>query len=150
MPLYLTWECCKCKRSSRDSQSLWSIYRNHKYNYSRTVCEHFRIYIDTVSKIGFFGIGWKNSVTVEVYYQNYYSPKIVIEDTFCKNHTEAENYVQFDNVVFHAKVSDYSGNYPTKGYNLQNNIEYNETMERQRREQEEKKRKCIQDIKKKH
>ena len=122
MPLYLTWECCKCKRSSRDSQSLWSINRNHKYNYSRIVCEHFRIYIDTVSKIGFFGIGWKNSVTVEVYYQNYYSPKIVIEDTFCKDHTEAENYVQFDNVVFHARVSDYSGNYPTKGYNLQNNI----------------------------
>ena len=31
--------------------------------------------------------------------------------------------------------------------NLQNRIEYNEMMERQRREQEEKKRKCIQDIK---
>ena len=147
MPLYLTWECCKCKKTG--SQSLWSISRNHKYHYRNYVCQHFDISIDTVSSIGFFGIGWKNEITVEVYYKKYCSWRTVINRPFCKGDTEDEDYVQCDNIVFQAKVSDYSGLYPTCGNSIQNRIEYNERMEQQRREEEERKRKCKQDIKQK-
>ena len=136
MPLHLTWECCKCKSSG--SQSLWSISRNHKYYERRYVCRHFFIRIDTVSSIGFLGIGWKNEITLEVEHNGW--TKIVLHGVFNRNYMEHEDYAQFDNLVFHARVSDYKGRYPNCGYNLQNRIEYNEIMEQQRREQEEKKR----------
>ena len=144
MPLHITWECCKCK--SKGSQSLWSISRNHKY-YSdrRYVCKHFYVRIDTVSSTGFFGIGWKNEITLEADYNGW--TKTVIHGIFNKNHMEEQSVAQFGNLVFHARVSDYKEKYPTCGYNLQNKIEYNERMEQQRREQEEKKRKYQNDIK---
>lgn len=144
MPLHLTWECCKCKSSG--SQSLWAISRNHSYSDTRYVCSHFKIRIDTVSKICFFGIGWSNHVEVEVTYKNNWT-RTVIDQTFNTNFMEYQNSLQFDNVVFHARVSDYKNNYPTCGYSLQNKIEYNERMEQQRKEQEEKKKKYQRDIK---
>ena len=145
MPLHLTWECCKCKSSG--AQSLWSISRNHKYNYYRYVCSHFDVDIDTVSSCGFLGIGWENYITVEVKYKKYNYTRRVFRETFNKHFMEHEDYVEFDNVVFHARVSDYSGRYPTCGYNRQREIEYNERMEQQRREQEEKKRQYERNVK---
>ena len=67
-----------------------------------------------MSKIGVFWIGWKNEITVKVSYRGY-GTRRTIDKIFHKNETEYQNYVQFDNVVFHARVSDYSGNYPTCG-----------------------------------
>ena len=144
MPLHLTWECCKCKRSG--SQSLWAIRSNHSYSDTRYVCSHFSIRIDTVSKIRFFGIGWSNHVELEVTYKNNWT-RSVIDQTFNTHFMEYQNSLQFDNVVFHARVSDYKGNYPTCGYSLQNEIEYNERMEQQKKEQEEKRKKYQRDIK---
>ena len=43
-----------------------------------------------------------------------------------------------DNLVFHARVSDYKG-YPTCGYKIQAEIEKNEKAKKQKREELEKK-----------
>ena len=131
MPLHFTWECCKCKSS--DSQSLWAISRNHKYSGKRYVCSHFDINIDTISHIGFLGIGWSNEITVTVTYKKNDSRKTLIDRTFNKKFMDYQNYVIFDKIVIHGRVSDYRSS-PTVGYSIQRDIEYNE--ERQRREEQ--------------
>ena len=132
MPLHLIGQCCKCK--SFLYFDLWSIAKNHKYsNESRYVCEHFDVEIDHESKIGFFGIGWSNKIKVTAEYKPNYESKVIINETFNKNHTESENYEKFSNkVVFHARISDYKNRKPTKGFSVQDDIEYEE-----KREQEE-------------
>ena len=132
MPLHLICECCKCKESL--SQDLWAISRNHKYAESRYLCEHFDVEIDHVSKTGFFGIGWSNEITVRARYKPTGTKKNVISRTFSKNSMEYQNYIKFNKVVIHARISDYRDNYPTIGYSVQDDIEYNEERERQRQE----------------
>ena len=49
---------------------------------------------------------------------------------------EHESYACFSNrAVFHARVSDSRGMYPSCGFNLQNKIEYEEHKEKQRLEE---------------
>ena len=134
MPLHLTWECIKCKNSG--SQSLWSIRGNHCYSDRRNVCKHFDIIIDTVSSIGIFGYKWRNTITVTVIYNLNSARKNVIEDTFNGDNMEKQNYVIFNNIVFHARVSDSKGYYPTIGNSVQQDIEYNERLEEQKKEQQ--------------
>ena len=135
MPLYLIAQCCKCKNSI--SLDIWSIKRNNGYSGKRYVCEHFDVNIKHESKIGLFGIGWSNRIKVTAYYKPRYCSKDIIDRTFRKGDTEFEDYETFCNeAVFHARISDYSNNWPTKGNNRQNDIEYHEKREQQRREQE--------------
>ena len=63
MPLYLVFQCCKCKNSI--SKDLWSIAKDHYYSDTKYVCEHFDVIIDHKSSIGFFGIGWRNEITIK-------------------------------------------------------------------------------------
>ena len=140
MPLYLIAECCKCKASI--SLDIWSIKRDNGYSRERYVCEHFDVNIYHESSIGFFGIGWRNKIKVTAYYKPRGVSKNIIERTFEKGDTEFQDYQVFSNeAVFHARISDDYGNYPTIGNNRQNDIEYNEARERQRREQEKRERK---------
>ena len=53
---------------------------------------------------------------------------------------EYQNYERFDNIICHARISDYKRNYPDCGFNLQKEIEYNERIEKQKREEMERKR----------
>lgn len=134
MPLYVICECCKCKESV--SQDVWAISRNHKYNYSRYLCTHFNVEIDTESSIGFFGYNWRNTITVRAYYKPTGEERNVISRTFNKNSMEYQDYEKFNNkVVIHARVSDYRNKYPTCGNKIQDEIEYNEERERQRLEE---------------
>ena len=136
MPLYAICQCCKCKKSV--SQDLWSISRDHKYSGSRYVCEHFDVDIDHESRIG-FGFNWRNTITISAYYKPNYESRVIINRTFKRNDTEFQDYVRFSNkAVFHARVSDYRGQYPSCGYNAQNDIDYNESREQERREQKRK------------
>ena len=135
MPLHLICQCCKCKNSL--SNDLWSITRNHKYSCRRYVCPHFDVDIDHASSIGFFGIGWANSIKIKAYYKPNSISQVIIDKTFSENNKEYQNYAKFSNkVVFHARISDYISNYPSCGFNMQNDIEYNERMEQERRERE--------------
>ena len=136
MPLYLTWECCKCHL--RGCKLLWAIGRNHKYNYTRPFCYHFNIRIDSVSSKGFFGLGWNNEIALEV--ENKGSTKKEINKLFNGECTEYEDFVQFDNLVFHARVSDYQGKLPTCGYKIQAKIKEKEKAEQQKREEQEEKK----------
>lgn len=138
MPLHFIGQCCKCKSSI--SQDLWSIARNHKYSEKRYVCAHFDVEIDHESTIGFFGIGWSNTIKITAYYKDYNQSKTVINRTFKKNDTEYENYVKFNKIVFHARISDYSGNYPTCGNTIQDDIDYNENKIQEERKKMEQKR----------
>ena len=138
MPLHLIFQCCKCKNSL--SHDIWSIARNHKYSDSKYVCEHFEVIIDHESSICFFGIGWRNEIKIKAYCKKYYNTKTVIDQTFNKNFMEFQNYARFNNLVCHARISDYRGNYPNCGFNLQNEIEYNERLAQQRREGRERER----------
>ena len=139
MPLYAICQCCKCKNSV--SQDLWSISRNHKYSDSRYVCSHFNVEIDHESSTGFLGIGWRNTIKITAYYKPNYERRVVIDRTFKKNDTEYQDYVNFSNkAVFHARISDYRGNYPTCGYNAQNDIDYIEREEREEQERREQER----------
>ena len=125
MPLYVICECCKCKESV--SQDVWAISRNHKYSNSRYLCTHFDVEIDTESSIGFLGYNWRNTITVRAYYKPTGNKRTVISRTFNKNSMEYQDYEKFSNkVVIHARVSDYRGNYPTCGNNIQDEIEYEE------------------------
>ena len=135
MPLYLIYQCCKCKESG--SQDLWSISRDHKYSSQRYVCQHFDVEIDHESKIGFFfGIGWRNKIKVTAYYKPGCIRKTILERTFKKNDTEYEDYAKFSNeAVFHARVSDYRDRQPSCGFNAQNDIDYNERREQERLEE---------------
>jgi len=140
MPLHLIAQCCKCKSSI--SLDLWSIKRNNGYSGKRYVCEHFDVNIYHESSTGFLGIGWRNTIKVTAYYKPVYCNKEIINRTFSKGDTEFENYQTFSNqAVFHARISDDRGKWPTIGNNRQNDIEYNEKREQQRREQEERARK---------
>ena len=133
MPLYLICQCCKCKSSL--SQDLWSIARNHKFSDSKFICNHFEVEIDHESNIGFLGIGWSNRITITAYYKPNNERKILIDTTFNSNNTEYQNFAVFSNkVVIHARISDYTGNYPSCGFNAQNDIDYNERREQERRE----------------
>ena len=60
--------------------------------------------------------------------------KTVIDRTFNKNFLEYEDYTRFNNIICHARISDYRCNYPNCGFNLQNEIEYKENMEQEKRE----------------
>ena len=138
MPLHLIFQCCKCKKYL--CHDIWSIARNHKYSDSKYVCQHFNVIIDHESSCGFLGIGWRNKITIEAYCKTYYDTKTVFSKTFNKNYTEHQSYARFNNLVCHARISDYRGNYPNCGFNLQNEIEYNEKLEQQRREERERQR----------
>ena len=135
MPLYLIAQCCKCKGSI--SKDIWAIKWNHGYSGKRYVCQHFDVEIDNESRTGLFGLGWWNTITVIAYYKPRYCRKEIFRRTFKKNDTEYQDYQIFNNeVVFHARVSDDSNNYPDVGNNRQNDIEYHERREQERREQE--------------
>ena len=138
MPLHLTFQCCKCK--STLCQDLWSISRNHKHAYAKYVCSHFDIIIDNESTCGFFGFGWFNEIIINVYCKRTSTTKKLIDRIFNRNFMEYQNYARFGYIVCHARISDYRGCYPTCGFNLQNEIEYNERMEQQRREARERRR----------
>ena len=133
MPLYLIAQCCKCKASI--SLDIWSIKRDNGYSRERYVCEHFDVNIYHESSIGFFGIGWRNKIKVTAYYKPRRYSKNIIERTFEKGDTEFQDYQVFSNeAVFHARISDDYGNYPTIGNNRQNEIEYKENLEHERLE----------------
>ncbi len=133
MPLHLICECCKCKKSL--SQDLWAISRDHKYAEPSPLCIHFDVEIDHVSSIGFFGIGWRNEITVRAYYKPTGTKKDIISRTFDTNDMEYQDYAKFNKVVIHARISDSRNNDPTCGYSVQDDIEYNEERERQRIEE---------------
>ena len=137
MPLHLVFQCCKCKNSL--SHDLWSIVRNHKYADSKYVCQHFNVIIDHESSWG-LGFAWRNEIKIKAYCKINYSTKTVIDQTFNRHFMEYQNYVRFNNIVCHARISDYRDNYPDCGFNLQNEIEYNEQIEQQRREERERER----------
>ncbi len=122
MPLHLICECCKCKQSF--SQDLWSISIDNSYSDQRYVCSHFDVEIKHESSIGFWGIGWKNKITITANYKPDSSRKVIIDKTFDSYNTEYQNYSIFDNkVVFHARISDYKDNYPNIGFSRQEDIE---------------------------
>ena len=135
MPLYIIYECCKCK--IKDNFSIWSIKSDHGYSYDRYLCEHFDVDIDHKSNIGFLGIGWSNKIKVYVTYKKYGSRLELINYTFSRNDTEHEKHIEIDNVVIHARISDYKNRNPTHGNNIQRklDIEYNAKLERQREEE---------------
>ena len=138
MPLHLIFQCCKCKNSL--SHDLWSIVRNHKYADSKNVCSHFNVIIDHESSCGLLGFGWENYITIKAYCKINYCTKIIISRTFNSGFMEYQNYERFDNIICHARISDYKRNYPDCGFNLQKEIEYNERIEKQKREEMERKR----------
>ena len=138
MPLHLIFQCCKCKNSL--SHDLWSIVRNHKYADSKYVCSHFNVIIDHESSCGFLGFRWENYITIKAYCKINYCTKIIISRTFNSGFMEYQNYERFDNIICHARISDYKRNYPDCGFNLQKDIEYNERIEKQKREEMERKR----------
>lgn len=134
MPLHLIAECCKCH--SFISQDLWAITQNHSYSGKKFVCSHFDVDIDHESSVGFFGFGWRNKITIKVYYKPECCIKKIIDMTFDIHNTEYQDYVVFsDKFIFHARISDFRDNYPTIGNNLQNEIEYKENFEQERLEQ---------------
>ena len=138
MPLYLIAQCCKCKGSI--SKDIWAIKWNHGYLGRRYVCGHFDVEIDNESSTGVFGMGWWNTITVIAYYKPCDCRKEIFRYTFKKSDTEYQDYKIFNNkVVFHARVSDDSNNYPDVGNNRQNDIEYHERREQERGEQERRK-----------
>lgn len=138
MPLHLIFQCCKCKATL--SHDLWSIARNHKYADSKYVCSHFDIIIDHINSCKFFGFHWSNEITITADCKTNYSSKKVIDRTFNRNFMEYQSYARFNDIVCHARISDYRGNYPNCGFNLQKEIEYNEKLEQQRREEMERRR----------
>ena len=138
MPLHLIFQCCKCKNSL--SHDLWSIVRNHKYADSKYVCSHFNVIIDHESSCRFLGFRWENHITIKAYCKINYCTKIIISRTFNSGFMEYQNYERFDNIICHARISDYKRNYPDCGFNLQKEIEYNERIEKQKREEMERKR----------
>ena len=106
-------------------QDLWSISRDHTYSESRYVCSHFNVEIDHQSSIGFWGIGWRNTITIKAHYKPSGTTKNIISRTFRRNDTEYQSHAVFSNkVVFHGRVSDYDGRYPDCGNSIQNDIEY--------------------------
>ena len=105
MPLHLIFQCCKCKNSL--SHDIWSISRNHKYSDSKYVCEHFDVIIDHESSCGFFGLEWRNEITIKAYCKIYNNTKTVIDRTFNINFMEYQDYTRFNNIVCHARISDY-------------------------------------------
>ena len=135
MPLHIIYECCKCK--IKDNLSIWSIKSDHGYSYNRYLCEHFDVDIEHKSSIGFFGIGWRNEIKVYATYKKNSSRRLLINRTFSINETEYQNYIKIDNVVIHARISDYKDINPICGKNIQRNldIEYNTKLERQRQEE---------------
>ena len=124
MPLHLICECCKCKE--RLYQDIWAISRDNSYSAPRYVCSHFDAEIEHKSSIGFYGLGWRNTITIRANYKPDSSSKIIIDRTFDSNNTEFQNYAIFDNkIVFHARISDFKDNYPNIGFSLQKDIENN-------------------------
>ena len=146
MPLHLIVQCCKCKESL--SHDIWSIARNHKYADSKYLCSHFSVTIDHESSCGFFGINWRNKIVISAYCKENYLTRTIINSTFNRSFMEHEDYAKFGNIVCHARISDSRGNYPYKGFNIQNEIEneYNERIERQKREEMERKRQEERDM----
>ena len=133
MPLHLIAECCKCH--CLISQDIWTIRQNHGYSGKKFVCSHFDVDIDHESSTGFLGLGWRNKITIKACYKPENSSKIIISRTFYVSNTEYEDYQVFsDKVVFHARISDFTNNYPTIGNNRQNEIEYKENLEHERLE----------------
>ena len=83
----------------------------------------------------FYRLGWRNKITIKAYYKPENSSKIIISKTFFVSNTEYQDYQVFsDKVVFHARISDFTNNYPTMGNNRQNEIEYKENLEHERLE----------------
>ena len=83
----------------------------------------------------FYRLGWRNKITIKAYYKPENSSKIIISKTFFVSNTEYQDYQVFsDKVVFHARISDFTNNYPTIGNNRQNEIEYKENLEHERLE----------------
>ena len=144
MPLHLIVQCCKCKESL--SHDLWSIARNHKYADSKYLCSHFSVTIDHESSCGFLGINWRNEIKISAYCKQNYLTRTIIDRTFNRSFMEFEDYAKFGNIVCHARISDSRGNYPHRGFDIQNEIEYNERIERQRREEMERKRQEERDM----
>jgi len=144
MPLHLIVQCCKCNNSI--SHDLWSIARNHKYADSKYVCDHFSVTIDHESSCGIFGIGWRNEVKVSAYCKINYMTRTLINKTFNKSFMEYEDYARFGQIVCHARISDYRGNYQdvVSIYKMKLNImrEWKDKEEKKWKEEEKKKEIC--------
>ena len=128
MPLYIIFQCCKCH--SNYYLDLWTISPNHKYSFEpKYVCCHFDMEIDHESNLGFFGLGWSNQIIITAYNKYSKEKKIIIDQTFNKNHTEYEKYGVFSNkYVCHVRISQYKHNHPISGFNIQEKINYMEMM----------------------
>ena len=77
---------------------------------------------------------WNNN---KVICKNPYSTKTVIDRIFNRCFTEYQNYSRFGNLVCHARISDDKVNYPNCGFDLQNEIEFNESREKERIKRQE-------------
>ena len=132
MPLYIICQCCKCK--SIFILHLWTISINHKYaNESKYICCHFDVKIDHESNIGFFGLGWSNHIIIEAFDKKNNEKKIIIDHMFNDKFTEYQNFAIFSNeIVFHARISDFEYNSPTIGFKIQEKIDYNVILEKKR------------------
>jgi hypothetical protein len=77
------------------------------------------------SSIGFCGIGWRNTITINAYYKPSGTTRNIFSRKFRRNDTEYQDYAVFDNkVVFHGRISNYDGRHPDCGNSIQNDIEY--------------------------
>ena len=132
MPLHIRGECCKCK--SNFFFDIWSISRNHKFSGQYIhICNHFDAEIEHESSIGLFGWGWSNHIKLYAIHKQNNEKQIIIDEEFNKKNTEYQNYKIFSNkIVFGARVSDYRYNYTTCGMDIQDRIDYEEKIEKQR------------------
>ena len=129
MPLHIRCQCCKCK--SVFILHLRAITINHKYaNESKYICCHFDVEIDHESNIGFFGLGWSNHIIIKAFDKKNNEKKIIIDHMFNDKFTEYQNFVIFSNkIVFHARISDFKGNYPSNGFKVQEKMNSNLLLE---------------------
>ena len=132
MPLHIRCQCCKCK--SIFILHLWAITINHKYaNESKYICCHFDVEIDHESNIGFFGLGWSNHIIIKAFDKKNNEKKIIIDHMFNDKFTEYQNFVIFSNkIVFHARISDFKGNSPNIGFEIQEKINDNEILDKKK------------------
>ena len=132
MPLHIIGECCKCK--SNFFIDIWSISRNHKYsNKYFHVCNHFDVEIDHESSTGLLGWCWSNHIKLYAIYKQNNEKRMIIDEEFKAYNTECQNCKIFSNeIVFHARISDYRDNFPTCGFEIQDRLDYVEKREKQR------------------
>ena len=98
--------------------------------WEKYIYPHFDLDIDHESITGILGLGWANRIKVKAYYKLGNISKVINDRTFSIGLTEFQNYEVFsDKFVFHARIINYIGNYPSIGVNYQNDIEYKQMKE---------------------